>query len=91
MEEKRIEWHDSMVGSNGRKYLNDIFQWIKDEHYARKGCMLPDAEQWTLVHCSKSTTPQQENGKSSHRFNYSIFVRSDCDVLQVMTVECLCA
>ena len=64
MEEKRIEWHDSF-GGNNRPILNALFQWLKDEHWSKKGCTLPDADKWTLISCSEQTTPQQENGENS--------------------------
>ena len=63
MEEKRIEWHDSM-GGNTKPILNALFQWLKDEHLSKKGCKLPDVDEWRLLICSKHTTPQQENSES---------------------------
>lgn len=59
--EKRIEVYDSM-GSPGSKYLNCIFQYLQDEHMDKKGCPLPDVDDWELVSCSDDT-PQQRNGK----------------------------
>jgi hypothetical protein len=59
--EKRIEVYDSM-GSPGTKYLNCIFQYLQDDHMAKKGCPLPDLEEWELVQC-RDDTPQQRNGK----------------------------
>ena len=63
MQEKRIQLYDSM-GSNGMHYLQSLFQYIKDEHQAKKGTPLPDAQEWRLVSC-ESATPRQRNGELS--------------------------
>ena len=47
MEEKRIEWHDSF-GGNNIPILNALFQWLKDEHWSKKRCKLPDVDKWRL-------------------------------------------
>ena len=61
MKEKRIQMYDSM-GSDGMHYLENLFQYIKDEHKAKKGCDLPNADEWKLVPCERDT-PRQRNGK----------------------------
>jgi sentrin-specific protease 1 len=63
MQEKRIQMFDSM-GSNGMHYLQSLLQYVKDEHQAKKGTPLPDADEWRLVSC-ESATPRQRNGKLS--------------------------
>lgn len=60
MKQKRIQFYDSM-GGDGMLYLKDIFQYLKDEHREKKGSDLPDADQWTLVPCTRDT-PRQLNG-----------------------------
>lgn len=40
-----------------------LMRWIKDEHQAKKGCPLPDEDEWELVSCDSESTPQQLNGK----------------------------
>jgi hypothetical protein len=63
--EKRIEVYDSM-GSPGTKYLNCIFQYLQDDHMDKKGCPLPDLDEWELVRC-RDDTPSQRNGKYDDR------------------------
>jgi sentrin-specific protease 1 len=60
MKQKRIQFYDSM-GGDGMVYLKDIFQYLQDEHREKKGCALPDLDQWTLAPCTKDT-PRQLNG-----------------------------
>ena len=61
MSEKRIQMYDSM-GTDGMNYVESIFQYIQDEHKAKKGSPLPDADKWKLVPC-QDDTPRQRNGK----------------------------
>jgi sentrin-specific protease 1 len=61
MQEKRIQMYDSM-GSDGMHYLESLLGYIKDEHQAKKGTPLPDAQEWRLVPC-ESQTPRQRNGR----------------------------
>jgi Ulp1 family protease len=68
MEDKRIQFFDSMHGT-GIRYLRGLFQYLKDEHQAKKGCPLPDEEQWQLV-CCTNDIPVQSNGKHIMVFNY---------------------
>jgi sentrin-specific protease 1 len=60
MQEKRIQFYDSMSGK-GLEYLENIFQYIKDEHQDKNGAPLPQAERWSLIQCT-SDTPRQANG-----------------------------
>ncbi len=43
-------------------YLKHIKRYLMDEHVDKKGCPLPDANDWVLVSCTPDT-PQQTNGK----------------------------
>jgi sentrin-specific protease 1 len=65
MQEKRIQFYDSM-GGRGRQYLQDIFQYVQDEHMDKKKVPLPDIDEWTLVECTDDT-PRQLNGTSLER------------------------
>mmetsp|Transcript_63781 Transcript_63781/g.94737 ORF Transcript_63781/g.94737 Transcript_63781/m.94737 type:complete len:213 (-) Transcript_63781:408-1046(-) len=60
MAEKRIQFYDSL-GGGGMTYLRGLFQYLKDEHKAKKGCPLPDEDKWELVTCTEDT-PFQQNG-----------------------------
>lgn len=61
MTEKRIRVYDSM-GSSGRRYLEALFHYLKDEHMDKKKKPLPDEDEWELVGTTRDT-PQQRNGK----------------------------
>ena len=74
MSEKRIQFYDSMSGS-GDRYLEGLMQYLKDEHMAKKGCPLPDADEWELVE-STPDTPQQRNG-----YDCGVFTCMFCDFL----------
>jgi len=60
MTEKKIYMYDSM-GSSGMNYLESLFQYIQDEHQAKKGVPLPDIDEWELVG-HQPGTPCQRNG-----------------------------
>ena len=81
MEKKRIEIFDSMGGS-GRVYLDALFQYIKDEHMAKKGSPLPDEDQWELVPTQRDT-PRQRNGYDCGVFTcmFADFVSKDCPLI----------
>ena len=74
--EKRIQFYDSMSGS-GERYLEGLMRYLKDEHLAKKGCPLPDEEEWELVE-STPDTPQQLNG-----FDCGVFTCMFCDFLSI--------
>jgi sentrin-specific protease 1 len=59
VKEKKIQYYDSMSGS-GRQILNNLLEYLKDEHLKKKETPL-DHSEWTLV-TSTSDTPQQHNG-----------------------------
>jgi len=59
--ERRIAYYDSMGGA-GRRYVDGLFRYIKDEHQDKKNCPLPDADEWRLEYGTHSVCPQQENG-----------------------------
>ena len=61
IQEKRIEIYDSM-GNGGCEPPRLIMKYIKDEHQAKKGIPLPNAQSWTLV-TRHPTQPRQRNGK----------------------------
>jgi len=60
MKKKRIEIFDSM-GGKGNTYLDALFNYIQDEHIAKKNTPLPDADAWELVP-TRGDTPRQRNG-----------------------------
>jgi sentrin-specific protease 1 len=60
MTKKKIYMYDSM-GSNGMHYLKSLFQYIQDEHMAKKGVPLPDVDKWELIG-HQPGTPCQRNG-----------------------------
>ena len=60
MEDKRIQYYDSMGGTDWAK-LEGLLQYVKDEYRAKNGKEM-DAMEWGLVPC-KMDTPQQENGE----------------------------
>ena len=60
MEEKKIQYFDSMGGTDQAK-LWGLFQYLKDEYKAKKGGEM-DTSEWELVPCTRDT-PRQRNGK----------------------------
>ena len=72
MEEKRIQYYDSMGGTDEAK-LQGLFQYVKDEYKAKNGGQKMDVSGWKLVSCT-SDTPHQTDG-----FNCGAFVCSFCD------------
>lgn len=69
MTEKRIEAYDS--GGSGRmKYVKSVFQYIQDEHTAKKGVPLPDLDEWGLV-SDQLSIPRQGNGVRDSVFRTS--------------------
>ena len=60
MNKKRIKIYNSM-GTDGRQYLVPLFCYIKDKHWTKKYCQLPDAKSWKLIP-AKRNMPQQKNG-----------------------------
>ena len=81
MLEKRIQFYDSMSGS-GMHYLTDLLQYLKDEHQDKKKCPLPDADDWTLVPCTRDT-PRQLNGSDCGVFTcmFADFLSKDCPLV----------
>lgn len=61
MEEKRIQWYDSMGGTDRAK-LEGLMQYLKDEYKAKNNGKELDASDWNLVRCTRHT-PRQRNGK----------------------------
>ena len=59
VKEKKIQYYDSMNGQ-GQSVLNNLLQYLKDEHLKKKEKPLDDSE-WELV-TTTSDTPQQHNG-----------------------------
>ena len=60
MEEKKIQYFDSMGGTDQAK-LWGLFQYLKDEYKVKKGREM-DTSGWKLVPCTEET-PRQINGK----------------------------
>lgn len=80
MEEKRIQYYDSYEGEGkGRKYLNGILQYLKDEHKRQFKSDMDESE-WRLVTCSTIDTPQQLNGCDCGVFVclFADFIAMDC-------------
>ena len=59
-QEMRIIYLDSM-GASGKRTLKTIFHYFQEEHKDKKGCELPNQDEWTLE-SPGSTVPQQGNG-----------------------------
>jgi len=80
MEEKRIQYYDSMGGA-GMPKLQGLLQYLKDEHRAKKGTELAAAE-WKLVPCTKDT-PRQLNGVDCGVFTcmFCDFTSKDCPLV----------
>lgn len=78
MEEKKIQYYDSMGGTEWNT-LEGLLRYLKDDHQAKKGCPLPDADQWELVGCTEDT-PQQRNGYDCGVFTcmFCDFISKDC-------------
>jgi sentrin-specific protease 1 len=76
--EKRIQMYDSM-GAGGMHYLKHIFRYLQDEHRAKKGCPMPDLDEWTLVPCTRDT-PSQQNG-----FDCGVYL---CMFLDFLSMDC---
>ena len=72
MEEKRIQYYDSMGGTDEAK-LKGLFQYVQDEYMAKNGGQEMDVSGWVLVPCT-SDTPQQTDA-----FNCGAFACSICD------------
>jgi Ulp1 protease family, C-terminal catalytic domain len=81
MKEKRIQFYDSFGGS-GESYLEDLFQYLQDEHIDKKGYPLPDADKWKLVPCTRDT-PHQKNGFDCGVFTcmFIDFLAKDCPLV----------
>ena len=73
MQKRRIEFYDSMNGS-GREELQALLSYLNDEHQAKKGSPLPDADEWELV--APDGVPQQRNG-----FDCGVFTCMFCDFM----------
>ena len=56
MEEKRIQYFDSMGGTDRNK-LEGLLEYVKDEYRAKNGKDM-DASDWNLMSCTKDTPRQ---------------------------------
>jgi len=63
MEEKRIQWYDSL-GRTDKAKLEGLMQYLRDEYKANNGGEELDDSEWELVPCTQST-PRQTNGECS--------------------------
>jgi Ulp1 family protease len=77
MAEKRIQYYDSMAGS-GAQYVKILSRYIQDEAMDKKGAANYDMSAWTLQHCDRQCTPQQQNG-------------SDCGVFTILFADFVAA
>ncbi len=71
MEEKRIQYYDSMGGTDRAK-LEGLLEYVKDEYRAKNGKDM-DASDWKLVSCTKDT-PRQRNGESTNRMRLIAYI-----------------
>ncbi|KAL7543627.1 hypothetical protein ACHAXR_012914 [Thalassiosira sp. AJA248-18] len=80
MEEKRIQYYDSMGGTDRTK-LEGLLQYLKDEYRVKKGGEL-DVDEWELVCCTRDT-PRQRNGFDCGVFTcmFCDFISKDCPLL----------
>jgi sentrin-specific protease 1 len=74
MEEKRIQYYDSMGGTDRTK-LKGLLEYVKDEYKAKNGGQEMDVSEWELVSCT-SDTPRQRNG-----FDCGVFTCMFCDFI----------
>jgi len=58
--DKTITYYDSM-GGGGRKVLQTLLRYIKEEHQNKKNSPLPNPEEYQLISLGRSI-PQQHNG-----------------------------
>ncbi|KAL9184884.1 hypothetical protein ACHAXT_002661 [Thalassiosira profunda] len=80
MEQKRIQYYDSMGGTIDAKLLG-LMQYLRDEHKEKKESEL-DISEWRLVRCT-SDTPQQRNGFDCGVFTclFADFISKDCPLV----------
>ena len=57
--EKRIEYYDSLYNKKD-VVLNNLMNWLKMEHIARKNGPMPNPSEWQLVQVKE--IPRQQNG-----------------------------
>ena len=74
MEEKRIQYYDSMGGTDRAK-LKGLLEYVKDEYKVKNGGQEMDISEWELVSCT-SDTPRQRNG-----FDCGVFTCMFCDFI----------
>jgi sentrin-specific protease 1 len=60
MEEKKIQYYDSMGGTNRTK-LEGLLEYIKDDYRAKNGKEI-DVADWKLVSCMRDTSQQRNSG-----------------------------
>jgi Ulp1 family protease len=85
MEEKRIQYYDSLnkEGGNGEKYLNGILAYLQDEHKRQfKSDM--DISGWSLVPSTKET-PQQTKYNDENVYDCGVFV---CLFADFIALDC---
>jgi Ulp1 protease family, C-terminal catalytic domain len=66
MQLRQIKFFDSL-GADGMEYMEHLLHYLRDEHLDKKKEPLPSADEWKLVPCDPSTTPQQMNGTGQFR------------------------
>jgi sentrin-specific protease 1 len=64
MKERCIQYYDSMDtrDNKGKPYVENAFQYLKDEHMCRHKCDLPEMKSWRREWNSPGNIPQQQNG-----------------------------
>ena len=63
MQEKRIHLYDSNHGRDRRHYLDRILEYLKEEHWVKKGKELPNLQEWKdNLNVDHIKTPKQGNG-----------------------------
>jgi sentrin-specific protease 1 len=53
----------------GKVYVDALFRYLQEDHQDKKGCPMPDTDQWTLQTCLRNETPQQFNGSDCGMFS----------------------
>lgn len=81
MEEKRIQYYDSMGGTDRTK-LKGLLEYVKDEYKTKNGGQEMDVSEWELVSC-RADTPRQRNGFDCGVFTcmFCDFISKDCSLV----------
>eukprot|EP01041_Mallomonas_annulata_P013083 gene13083-27619_t len=83
VQRKSIRYLDSMAGG-GDRHLQALLRYMSDESKAKRGVDI-DPEEWELVRCTQTNTPQQQNGVDCGVFATMMadFLSDDIDPLHL--------